>query len=96
MTVSLLRQVPLLTLGLGLAPLALTPQQSAQAAGDHNLINQFCLASFQAAMASAGQTAPDGMGSFTCQCFVDKVTTGTGLDTAQSECKNLAAERYKL
>ena len=52
MTVSLLRQVPLL--GLGLAPLALTPQQSAQAAGDHNLINQFCLDSFQAAMASAG------------------------------------------
>ena len=94
MTVSLLRQVPLLAVGL--ASLAITPPQSAQAAGDHNLINQFCLASFQAAMASAGQTAPDGMGSFTCQCFVDKVTTGTGLDTAQSECKNLAAERYKL
>ena len=67
-----------------------------RAAGDDGLITQFCLASFNAAMAHAGKTPPAGMGQFTCSCFLDEVKSGFSIDAAQNSCKEKAASRYEL
>jgi len=63
---------------------------------DDGLITQFCLAAFNAAMGNAGKTPPAGMGTFTCNCFLDEVKAGAAIDTAQESCKSKAAARYKL
>ena len=68
----------------------------AWAEGDDGLITQFCLASFNSAMAHAGQSPPDGMGSYTCRCFLDEVKSGASIDAAQTTCKSKAASIYKL
>ncbi|WP_392350313.1 hypothetical protein [Parasynechococcus sp.] len=60
------------------------------------LIRKICMSSFAAAMASAGKTAPDGMADFTCNCFLDEVNSGTGLDMAQSRCKSRAAAEFAV
>ena len=63
---------------------------------DDSLIIQFCLAAFNAAMGNAGKTPPAGMGTFTCNCFLNEVKSGAAIDTAQESCKSKAAARYKL
>ena len=62
---------------------------------DNNLLKSFCLAAFKAAMAQAGETPPSGMGEETCNCFLDEVGGGAGIDTARETCKDRAAEQYK-
>ena len=62
---------------------------------DNNLLKSFCLAAFKAAMAQAGETPPSGMGEETCNCFLDEVAGGAGIDTARETCKDRAAEQYK-
>ena len=63
---------------------------------DDGLITQFCMAAFNAAMSSAGKTPPAGMGTFTCNCFLNEVKAGAAIDAAQESCKRKAAARYKL
>lgn len=63
---------------------------------DDGLITQFCMAAFNAAMSSAGKTPPAGMGTFTCNCFLDEVKAGATIEEAQASCKTKAAARYKL
>ena len=58
---------------------------------DNNLLKSFCLAAFKAAMAQAGETPPPGMGEETCNCFLDEVGGGAGIDTARETCKGRAA-----
>ena len=62
---------------------------------DNNLLKSFCLAAFKAAMAQAGETPPPGMGEETCNCFLDEVGGGAGIDTARETCKGRAAAAYK-
>ena len=64
-------------------------------AQDNNLLKSFCLAAFKAAMAQAGETPPLGMGEETCNCFLDEVGGGAGIDTARETCKGRAAATYK-
>jgi hypothetical protein len=63
---------------------------------DDDLITQFCMAAFNAAMSSAGKTPPAGMGTFTCNCFLDEVKAGAAIEAAQASCKTKAAGRFKL
>ena len=37
------------------------------------MIRSFCLVAFNAAMENAGKTPPDGMGDYTCSCFMDRL-----------------------
>ena len=60
------------------------------------LITKFCMASFNAAMTSAGKTPPAGMGQFTCQCFLAQVKQGDSIESSQNTCNTRAASRYKL
>ena len=62
---------------------------------DNNLLKRFCLAAFKAAMAQAGETPPPGMGEETCNCFLDEVGGGAGIDTARETCKGRAAATYE-
>ena len=64
-------------------------------AQDNNLLKSFCLAAFKAARAQAGETQPSGMGEETCDCFLDEVSGGAGIDTARETCKGRAAATYK-
>ena len=64
-------------------------------AQDNNLLKSFCLAAFKAAMAQAGETPPPGMGEETCNCFLDEVGGGAGIDTARETCKGRAAATYE-
>ena len=63
---------------------------------DDGLITQFCMAAFNAAMSSARETPPAGMGAYTCNCFLNEVKAGAAIDTSQESCKSKAAARYKL
>ena len=62
---------------------------------DNNLLKSFCLTAFKAVMAQAGETPPSGMGQETCNCFLDEVVGGAGIDTARETCKGRAAAEYK-
>ena len=71
---------------------------SAPASADEEsiTIRRFCMAAFEAAMANAGLTAPEGMGAFTCDCFLDQVSQGEGLNEARETCKTEAAQRFPV
>ena len=68
-------------------------------------ITELCLAGFKAAMAQAGKIPPDGMGRFTCECFLTEVNRGKSIqwpkllgtiESAQKTCKQRAAERFEI
>ena len=68
----------------------------ASAEQESNTIRRFCMAAFAAAMANAGLTPPEGMGTFTCDCFLDQVSKGEGLNEARETCKTEAAQRFPV
>ena len=70
-----------------------------------NKITQLCLAGFNTAMTQAGKVPPEGMGAFTCDCFLKEMNKGKSIqwqsllstiESAQETCKQLAAERFKI
>ncbi len=70
-----------------------------------NKITQLCLAGFKTAMTQAGKVPPEGMGDFTCACFLKEMSKGNSIqwqsllstiESAQETCKQRAAERFKL
>jgi len=68
-----------------------------QAASDEGgTINRLCLAGFNAAMSHAGKTPPAGMGTYTCDCFLEEINSGASIQLAQDNCKQKAAARYKI
>ena len=69
---------------------------TAPAAAEENTILRFCMAAFEAAMANAGLTPPEGMGTFTCACFLQQVSQGADLNEAREACKTKAAQRFPL
>ena len=69
---------------------------TAPAAAEENTIRRFCMAAFEAAMANAGLTPPEGMGTFTCDCFLEQVSQGADLNEARETCKTEAAQRFPL
>jgi hypothetical protein len=79
--------------GLGLS-LAFSP--SGRTAGNDAMIQRLCLAGFNAAMSHAGKTPPAGMGTYTCNCFLDEVNSGASIQSAQDSCKQKAAARYTI
>ena len=76
--------------------LGLIPEGISKEPVQNDLITKICLANFKAAMALAKKTPPAGMDTFTCACFLEKVTNGASIDDAQHSCKELAAKRFDL
>lgn len=81
---------------LGLSVVSTVQPLPTHASSDDGLITQICMASFKAAMASAGKVPPAGMGAYSCRCFLDELTGGASIEKAQTSCKAKAAARYKL
>ena len=69
---------------------------TAPAAAEENTIRRFCRAAFEAAMANAGLTPPEGMSTFTCDCFLEQVSQGADLNEARETCKAEVAQRFPL
>ena len=65
-------------------------------ASDNEMIRSFCLVAFEAAMDQAGQTPPEGMGDFTCSCFLDRLAGGDGIAESRAQCTEDAARRFPL
>lgn len=86
-------RLSLISMALGLL---ITPSLPAGAAEGESTITRLCLAGFHAAMAQAGETPPEGMGDFTCNCFLKQVNDGRSIQTAQETCKQKAAEQFKI
>ena len=63
---------------------------------DNGMIRSFCLVAFNAAMESAGNPPPDGMGDFTCNCFMDRLTGGEGIEESRAQCTEEAAQRFPV
>jgi|TARA_X000000950_G_scaffold258415_1_gene325852 hypothetical protein len=82
--------------GIALALLVSFASAPASADEESNTIRRFCMAAFEAAMANAGLAAPEGMGTFTCDCFLDQVSKGEGLNEARETCKTEAAQRFPV
>lgn len=83
--------VALLSAGLGLVPMQARAEVSDS---DLQLIQKFCIASFNTAFAQAGKEAPEGMGAFTCDCLGERIKAGDGLGTARETCTMEATRRY--
>ena len=86
-----------LPVALLFAGLGLTPMQAARAEvsdSDLQLIQKFCIASFNTAFAQAGKAAPEGMGAFTCDCLGERIKAGDGLGTARETCTMEATRLY--
>ena len=83
--------VALLFAGLGLVPMQARAEVSDS---DLQLIQTFCIASFNTAFAQAGKEAPEGMGAFTCDCLGQRIKAGDGLGTARETCTMEATRRY--
>ena len=82
--------------GVALALLVSLASASASAEEESNIIHGFCMAASDAAMANAGMTAPDGMGTFTCDCFLEQVSQDADLNEAREACKAEASQRFPL
>ena len=82
--------VALLSAGLGFLPM---PARAEVSAGDMQLIQKLCVASFNNAFAQAGKEAPEGMGAFTCDCLGERIKAGDGLGTARETCTMEATRR---
>ena len=82
--------------GIALALLVSFASAPASADEESNTIRRFCMAAFEAAMANAGLTPPEGMGTFTCACFLEQVSQGADLNEARETCKTEAAQRFPL
>ena len=82
--------------GIALALLVSFASVPASAEEESNTIRRFCMAAFAAAMANAGLTPSEGMGTFTCDCFLDQVSQGEGLNKARETCKTEAAQRFPV
>ena len=83
--------VALLSTGLGLIPMQARAEVSDS---DLQLIQKFCIASFNTAFAQAGKAAPEGMGAFTCDCLGERIKAGDGLGTARETCTMEATRRF--
>lgn len=75
--------------GLSAAPLAAR-------ASALDTINQLCLAGFSAAFSGSGKEPPPGMATYTCSCFVDRVSQMDSLADAQATCTRLASTRFRV
>jgi hypothetical protein len=59
-------------------------------------VTRFCLASVSAAFEAARKVPPPGIGAYACRCFLDQVSQGAGINTAQAVCRQRTVARYSL
>ena len=60
------------------------------------LLKKICLINFEKELKESEFIPPSGMASYTCDCFLEKVTNGTSIEFAQKNCKEEASKKYNL
>ena len=83
-------------LALGVAVVAaitLVPAAPAKASGKlGEIVRAFCLSAFQNELSQAGKTAPAGMASYACDCVADRISTGSSIEAARSDCRTRCSQ----
>ncbi len=62
----------------------------------NNVVKKMCLIGFNSEMNASEVIPPEGMGEFTCNCFVNKVSIGYSLELAREQCKIKATKKFDL
>ncbi len=62
----------------------------------NSLITKICLQELNSEMKRAGKETTQEIENFTCNCFINKVYSGSSLPQAHSSCKEEATNRFKL
>ena len=60
------------------------------------LVKKICLKGFKTEMRFAKKKPPKNMDRFTCDCFINKVSKGSGIVKAQTMCKKEASKKFNL
>ena len=85
-----------LLIGLTLI-LELHPRSMAQTTNEEeNFLKKMCVLGFNSEMATANKTPPNGMATFTCNCFLDKISLKYSVESAKENCKNKASQKFNL
>ena len=66
-------------------------------ANEHKeFLTKMCHITFNSEMDIAGKTPPKGMMDFTCNCFIDKISSNFSVESARIKCKEDASLRFNL
>ena len=68
----------------------------ARAEDINKLITKICLQGFMTEMNLAGQTPKIHIGKFACNCFLDRVSNGSDIETAQKLCREEASNKFNI
>ena len=60
------------------------------------VVRSFCLSAFETELAQSGKTAPDGMANYACSCVADRISSGSSIASARSNCKAATAKLYPI
>ncbi len=71
-------------------------QGEARSEGTNELVTQFCLAGFEAEMEKSDKPLNKSIGTYTCDCFVNKFSNGLSFEKARELCKEEAYKRFNL
>ena len=62
----------------------------------NNAINKFCIASLKSKLDFKDKQKTIEISNFTCQCFFEKLKSGSSMKESRVYCRNKAAEKYNL
>ena len=67
-----------------------------KAAHKNNLINKFCIASLKSKLKYNDKQKLDEISHFTCECFLEKYSSGSSLKKSRIYCRDIAQEKFNL
>lgn len=79
-----------------LAVLSLGTAQPAGAEVINQIIRSTCVNAVNAEFQAYGQTPPDGMVEYTCDCVVREIRAGRSISAASATCKSQAVQHFGL
>ena len=72
------------------------PPVMAQESQFKDVVKGFCLAAFQSEMVQAGKQPPAGMANFACACVAERISGGSSVNDARTNCRQATARRYPI
>ena len=62
----------------------------------NKLITKMCLKGFYLEMSVAKKNPKKHIGEYACNCFIEKISQGNRISTAQSLCKEEVSKKFNL
>lgn len=85
----------LLPLCLGPAP-GLAAESPTQPSGIGQIVKALCLSAIETELSKLGKVPPPGMAAYACSCVERQITSGRGIETARSHCRQVTAQRFPI